>query len=343
MATKTSKKAGKLDIGTGPTLDVAATIVSSVPVVGLERIPEIVSVPEYPSRVVAWDDKVILAPVKNFRGVDIPGRKGVFTEDGILLGSYAADEHLLENSALLSYFEGALREMGLEWERTIFCLAGGAEMVAHYVIRSITVNGPDGKPICLRISIENSYNGTRKVALAIQALRLICLNGMVGLRNVFSLAQRHSGSMDSKGIICRLTPEIETGMKGISASLNKLADTKISDDEGRFFLRNLALANKLKFSPLLARRIETLAWNRPAEDEKDTRNTLFGVFNSTTRYASRRLENADKMDVNERSITYANMAIVKAADEPETFKRLVKPISWEQAYGVKEAPEEERL
>lgn len=276
---------------------------------------------------VPWDAAVYPAALRNPAGNVIPGLFGIFTQGtDIYLGQYRKETSLLQNVDLVSMFEDALNEMGLQFSRTIIC--DGSEMRAFYRIDSITFNGPDGKPIALRVELTNSYNGRLKVQAAIQALRLICLNGMTGFGEVFNLAQRHSSKLDVASIVASLVPQLENAPNSFSA-FNRLADINLSNEAGEFFLRNLSLANRLKFSGLMARRFEE-AWRNPTADEKDSHNTLWGIYNAGTRVL-RDME-TEKVELVSNVGTYYALALDKAAREPETFKRLVSPIEAEKAY-----------
>ncbi len=328
----------------------APAVVTPPPVVvaELEVVPAVASpaivtnapapVAEYPTREVVWNEALMLAPFRNPLGVAIPGRMGVFTQDGILLGAYSKGESVLPNAELLAYFEDALTSLGFSFEREILVLQGGAEIKARYTIRSAGFNGPDGLPFVARLVVENSYNGTRKVAAALELLRLVCFNGCTGLRSAFSLEKRHSGGLDAKGIIAKVSPEIEAGMLQLQNAMVELGRVEITENQGRFALRNLAQACRLKFSPLMARRIETKAWNTPAEDEKPSHGTLFGLLNAGTR-TFRDMERDGKVELVEKSAPYFALALQKMATEPESLKRMLAPIEWEAAYGVKEGDE----
>lgn len=281
--------------------------------------------------IVAWDAPVYAAALRNPAGQPIPDLFGIFSQDSnIYLGQYRKETSLLQNVDLVEMFEDALNEMGLAFSRNIIC--NGSEMRAFYRIDSITFKGPDGKAIALRVEIRNSYNGRLKVEAAIQALRLICLNGMTGFGEVFNLAQRHSSKLDVASIVASLVPQLENAPNAFSG-LQRLADVNLTNEQGEFVLRNLSLANRLKFSGLMARRFED-AWRNPAEDEKDSHNTLWGLYNAGTRVL-RDLEN-EKVELVSNVGTYYALAMDKAAREAETFKRLISPIESEKAYGRKD-------
>lgn len=327
--------------------------------------PSLIVPAGYPDRQPTWDEPVTLSLMRNQFGHEIPtergGRFGVFTHDGLLLGSYAREEHVLPNAELVQYFEGALSALGLTWERTILSLAGGSEFVARYVIRSATIKGPDGHPLCVRFDLQNSYNGSRRVEMAITALRLVCFNGMMGMSTVQAIAQRHRSTMNAKALADKIAPQLEAATRGFEAQLAKLVNVPVTDDEARFILRNLSRnvyrreEPSLNFSPLTARRIETRYWDIPAEDEKDARLTLFGVMNAGTRYF-RDLERGGmvvpvgnaglsktlpaSVEKAERQSVFFGAAIAKMAEkleDPKGLPHFKAPITWEEAYGRDEA------
>jgi hypothetical protein len=276
---------------------------------------------------IQWDSPVFTANMRGPSGQIIPEVFGVFSEGSeIFLGSYRKETSLVQNLDLICMFEQALDELGLKFSRTIIC--NGSEMRAFYRIDSIQFNGPDGKPIALRVQLTNSYNGRLKVQAIIEALRLICLNGVIGFGQVFNMAQRHSSKLDVASIVATLAPQLENAPSAF-AGLHRLAETALSVEQGEFFLRNLALANSLKFSGLMARRFEE-AYRNPAEDEKDTHQTLWGLYNAGTR-TLRDME-TEKVELVQKVGEYYSLALDKAAREPETFKRLIQPVTAEKAY-----------
>lgn len=279
-----------------------------------------------PAETVAWDADVYVSALFNPKGNAIPGEFGVYSVEGdIFLGNYKKETSLLKNVELIAYFESALDEMRLKFKREIRC--NGSEMRAFYTIESITFDGPDGKPIALRVQITNSYNGRLKVQGIVEALRLICLNGMIGFGETFNLAQRHSSKLDVKGIVSKLVPELDSAPSAFE-SLKRLVDVQLNNEQGEFFLRNLSKETG-PLSGLMARKIET-AWQNPTEDEKDSHNTIWGLYNAGTR-VMRDME-SDKVELVQKVGTYYSLALDKAAREPKTFKRLIKPIKYDDAY-----------
>lgn len=309
---------------------VSAGEVINVRQIGASAKTEKASGKRHHPRLVAWDEEIVIAPLRapNMRG--IPGEFGVFAKsDFTFLGRYSRKENCISNAFLLGLFEEALASMSLQWEKTVRTADYGAVMHATYTFPQINADGPDGKRIALRLTLSNSYNGKFKVEAMVEALRLVCLNGMKGFGKVFGISQRHSQLLDVAGIVATVTPQLESGLSGILAPLNKLASFRLTEAQGEFALRNLFKANPVKFSGLMARRIET-AWANPADDEKESHLTAWGLLNAGTR-TFRDMEN-DKVALIQRTAPFFSDALLGMVEKPEWQARLLAPISRETAY-----------
>ncbi len=280
--------------------------------------------------VIAWDAPVVVAPLRTFKNKLIPGIVGVQTADGAhCLGMYAKKEHFVDNKTLVVAFREALAKLSLAWQEDIFTVNGGAVMHALFTIQSVAFNGPDNKPLNLRVRLINSYDGSFKVSFVIEAFRLVCLNGCVGMRAVFELFKRHMGDINIGNIIETVAPQIERGGDSLANSFKQLADVNITNEQGNFMLRNMFLASPLKFSGLMARKIEN-AWDNPTDDEKDSHNTLFGLYNAATR--TWRDMPAEKTPLVQRASTHFGGALIGCVEKPEWLTRLVQPIDRAEAY-----------
>ncbi|RTL00397.1 MAG: DUF932 domain-containing protein [Proteobacteria bacterium] len=285
-------------------------------------------------RTVEWNEEIFVSPLRTPAGKAIPGEFGVFAQsDETFLGRYARENHLVANTFLLDCFESAISAFGVRFNRSIFSLDYGAGMSAVYTFPDITTQGPDGKRIALRMRVCNSYNGKSKVCGVLEALRLICLNGMMGFGEVFNVSKRHNGAIDVPGIVQTVTPLIESGLSGIVAPMARLIELPMPQEQGAWALRNLFKANPLKFSGLMARRIES-AWENPTEDEKDSHTTAWGLLNAATR-TFRDME-GEKPELISRVAPFFTGALVgmTAGDDKakDWQRRLFAPISREEAY-----------
>lgn len=277
-----------------------------------------------------WDSPIQVALMRNPLNKGIPGMAGVFeASTKRFLGVYSDRDCVVSNATLIATFETALASLGLEFTRHIFTLCGGSVMHAVYNLTSSTFTGPDGKPINLRIRLVNSYNGSTKVSAVIEALRLICLNGMMGFKSVFAIAKRHSPSIDMSSIVSAVAPQIESGAATFASAFRRFADMSLSDEQGGFVLRNLFRFAPSKFSGVMARKMEA-AWNNPTGDERDSHNTVWGLYNAATRVFRDLPE--EKTALAQRNAAHLTMALIGMTEKNEWLARLMNPVSFDDAY-----------
>jgi hypothetical protein len=289
--------------------------------------PEFESEPAMP----AWDAPVFTGPMLAPNGRPIQGRVGIFTGDGIFLGDYAKETTLLPNVDLVGMFESALADLGLAFSRHI--MAGWGTLRVRYTLPGVTVATPDGKGVSLVVEIQNSYNGTLKVAGIIRALRLICANGMVGLADVFSLTKRHSAQLDVAGITQTIAPAIELEANKLGQSFRAMAELALPLAHQVNIIRNLA-GRSSKFPRRVARAIErTLSVGMA--DTADTAGTLWNLYNAGTRVLSER--EREGYAVSDAQNQYWGLVVTDlASGAPNARVKLseyVLPRSREEAYG----------
>lgn len=233
---------------------------------------------------VPWDSEVFAGPLLTPAGNIIPGIVGVYASNGAFLGSYSNGEKIMPNLQLVSIFEDALRSMGMTWNRTILC--DGFTFRAKYTL-GISVQSPDGRPVNLVVEIQNSYNGALKVAAVIQALRLICLNGMMGLSSIFELSRRHSAQLDAPGLAQIMGAKIESEAQSMSSLFSAMGERALSRDQGRNIIRNLS-GRSNAMPARLAMQIEEAFNGDASPGSTDVAGTLWGLYQAGTFVLSNR-------------------------------------------------------
>jgi hypothetical protein len=278
-----------------------------------------------------WDAEILVSALRNHKNQKIPNLFGVFDkETNTFLGQYSDAKSVVPNVQLVAQFEAAMQSAGLTWKRDIFTYGvAGAVMSAKYRIHGMDFTGPDGKAIAMQLALRNSYNRTVEVESEASAMRLICLNGMVGWGNVFGLGMRHGPGISVPAIVQKIMPALEQAAGEFVGSFQRLADTALTQDEGEFMLRNMFLRSAVKFSGVTARRIEA-NWRNPVDDEKDSHLSLWGLYNAATRYFRDLLaSDADKAALVARTETH----LVNVLQNFGKFRdQLIAPVTSEQAY-----------
>ncbi len=299
----------------------------------LEKIQAVqVSAPaSVAASLVPWDSEVFAGPLLTPRGEVIPGIVGVYASNGAFLGTYANGEKILPNLQLVRIFEEALQSMGLTWKRTIFC--DGFTFRARYVL-SVVVQTPDNRPVNLTVEIQNSYNGALKVAAIIQALRLICANGMMGLSEVFGLSKRHSAQLDASGIAQTMASKVEEESASMAQLFETMARRAITRDQGRFIIRNLS-GKSAKMPARLAREIETAFNANSSPGSDDIATTLWGLYQAGTFVLSKRETEGFAIAPTQNAYwgeVIRALAMPSVAPRGLTWEAMVAPRSESEAY-----------
>lgn len=279
---------------------------------------------------VTWDSPVFAGPILSPRGEIIPGIAGVYAENGAFLGSYSNGAKILPNLELVSIFEEALRDLGIYWERSIRC--NGATFRAKYVL-GITVPTPDGRPVNLVVEIQNSYDGSLKVGAIIQALRLICANGMMGVSSLFDLARKHSARLDAKGLAQIMGAKVESEAQAMASLFATMAERQISRDVGRNIIRNLSGVGPIPAR--VARQIEDAFSANASPGSDDIAGTLWGLMQAGTFVLSNR-EREGTVAAGRQNAYWGEvmkgLALPAYAHAKLTWERLVAPRSEADAY-----------
>lgn len=139
-----------------------------------------------------YDFPVSLQPVFTEDGIEVPRVKAVIREDlNRPIATVSDRYHLMEHKTVVSE---ARKFVSLFGEPAAQYALGkeGATLVGTYTYKEVTKEVRKGDVVGLRVIIENSYNASKSIAYKVGALRLKCLNGMVGCENIFSMRFRHS-------------------------------------------------------------------------------------------------------------------------------------------------------
>jgi hypothetical protein len=262
----------------------------------------------------AWEFTTEKIPVRNSYGLDFadPGR---LIPDTFQIRKTAefGHEHLgicgnqyeiLEHRDVISTIESALDDMGLKgFKRNVRLLGtNGSRMVASYDLKDeITKDVKTGDPIGFRLEARNAYDGHWRYHMVGGGLRVVCLNGMVGLdrESQVGWSGKHTRSLD----IGEAKEEIEKLVKLFNVDVLKMeqmAEKTFSQVQGLHLLEHLTakLQKDAKKDSTLFKHLSAI-WEAPtyAQDgvATDTRN-LWQSYNCATQHA----RNVEAGDTNKK-------------------------------------------
>lgn len=129
-------------------------------------------------------------------GFTIPDKTAIFrdTDSGekVYLATVSADYPIIKHSDIVRRIEDGMSFKNMD-VKTILS-RDGAVMQRMYTLNDYSVSVGKGDEISPSIRIVNSYNGSTAVAFFIDAVRLICTNGMIATTQFMKMSYRHFGS-----------------------------------------------------------------------------------------------------------------------------------------------------
>jgi len=140
------------------------------------------------------EQEIFTDNLENFhRDIAIPKRKVIIREDNNnILGVVSSKYGLLKHEDVINAFEQAL--VGIEHQRMIKLNESGSSMFATFKLDNIKGEVEKGDFVSLQFVVKNSYDGSNALQVILGAFRLVCSNGLIVGKQLFTYSQRHIGS-----------------------------------------------------------------------------------------------------------------------------------------------------
>lgn len=126
----------------------------------------------------------------------------------------------------------------------------GAQMQRMYTINDYSVPVRKGDSISPVIRITNSYDGLTAVGFHIDALRLVCSNGMISTRKFMSMNYKHFGSVFNINVFSENAKKLLRGFKEYSLNWKRWTEESINEDRAKLILQYFPK----RFQPLVEAR-----------------------------------------------------------------------------------------
>jgi Domain of unknown function (DUF932) len=256
---------------------------------------------------------------------------GRFVKDGFtvnrradtlaVLGKVTDRYGIVQNTDVISAAEDAFLSKGMtNYKRSIVVTGEGEKMYAVYDFKNHVKKLKKGDEIGLRLTVQNSFDGSLRASFALGMLRLICLNGMTALENEVSMTKKHSSGINLKFIIDALTRAITT-WDNSSVVFERLADVNLTQEQGHTILENLKAQHVL--SDKLREGIAGI-WAVPTHTEDSERN-LFNLYNAVTQYLTHEVS-TERFELANRVSAGVLSVFERATRDTGRFQKLVTPI-----------------
>lgn len=126
----------------------------------------------------------------------------------------------------------------------------GAQMQRMYTINDYSVPVRKGDSISPVIRITNSYDGLTAVGFHIDAVRLVCSNGMIATRKFMSMNYKHFGSVFNLEIFSENAKKLLQGFKEYSLNWKRWTEESINEERAKLILQYFPK----RFQPLVESR-----------------------------------------------------------------------------------------
>mgnify|MGYP001353165677 CR=1 FL=1 len=238
-----------------------------------------------------WDYNVVMEDL-----FTADGKKSGFkctrrTDTGKVLNPVTKDYGIVQNSDLFPRVRDAFQSHGWgenDYSEDIYVARDGRRVYGRYDFKNEVIKLPQvGDELGLRLTVNNSFDRTCKVSFSVGMLRLVCTNGMTTLEKEFSMQRKHSNKLDLNFIQDALENAVNAwdSLKKDNNPFSRMADAKISQEEGLNILLNMTGNTGKK--PLSEVQREAIAqiWNGPTYKEDEQRN-VWNLLNASTQYLS---------------------------------------------------------
>lgn len=143
------------------------------------------------------DFEIYTNGLRTHDGIRIPDKKALFRKDEngdkVYLATVSADYKVIKHSDIVTKVEDEMN-FGKNVEIKTILSADGRSMQRMYTLYDYALDiNKAGDYIAPSIRLTNSYDGSTSVGFVIDALRLVCTNGMIGTKQFMSMQYRHFG------------------------------------------------------------------------------------------------------------------------------------------------------
>lgn len=145
---------------------------------------------------------VEIQPIFDFRGERIEGNCCVVrTDTNTVLGVHGSRYKLVKHEDIIERVYDAVREADItnDFEIRFKYADNGAKMRGEVVFPDLTIQPKVGDISQFRVSFFNSYDASWSFSLAANALRLLCMNGMVRPEPTASYKFKHTQNINVEG------------------------------------------------------------------------------------------------------------------------------------------------
>jgi hypothetical protein len=216
-------------------------------------------------------------------GTPTPAFATVRKDNGAVLGVVGERYTPMQNSVLFPAVEQVFRTSGHRFESKGFKVVdGGRQVRAQFRFPDIVVKMPKGDESCLQILVQNSFDGSLKVAFDLGFFRFICSNGLkvpAFKGSTFSLMKKHTASLNLEFTGHALEQSINS-VQDARQVFSEWASTRLTQTQGHKVLNGLVTAKAM--TARMSDGVREI-WDKPSYEQDSERN-VWSLYNATTQH-----------------------------------------------------------
>jgi hypothetical protein len=256
---------------------------------------------------------------------------GSFVKDGFtvnrrtdtleVLGKVTDRYGIVQNADLIQVAEDAFAAKKMtDYTRKVVVTGAGEKVYAVYDFKNHTKKLKVGDEVGLRLTLQNSFDGSLRASFGLGMLRLLCLNGMTTMEREVGMTKKHSSGINVQFVSDALEKAI-VSWNSATAVFDRLSDVKVTQIQGANILANLE-----KQSVISGKLREGIGgiWASPTHREDAGRN-LFNLYNAVTQHLTHDVA-GDRFELANRVSANVLAAFDRASQKSDRFARLVTPV-----------------
>lgn len=185
-------------------------------------------------------------------GFEIPDRKAIFrvgeNHDPIYLATVSKNYPIIKHSDIISKLEDGFNFKNASVKTVLN--KDGAQMQRIYTLNDYSVEVRPGDEISPSIRIVNSYDGSNAIGFYIDAIRLVCTNGMVAIKQFMSMNYKHFGNRFDLNFFAKNANKLIHGFEDYSGNWRKWITEKVDQERADLVLNYMPV----RFRPLIESR-----------------------------------------------------------------------------------------
>jgi len=190
----------------------------------------------------------------SFDGIEIPDKKALFREDNsgkpVYLATVSSSYPVIKHSDIVQKIEEGMSFNNTDIQTILS--KDGSLMTRLYTIKDYSVEVRPGDEISPMIRIVNSYDGSQAVGFYIDAVRLVCTNGMIATRQFMSMSYKHFGSKFNLNEFSHNAHELIKGFRSYSLNWRNWTNETVTEDRVELLLNYIPK----RVSKMIANRLD---------------------------------------------------------------------------------------